>query len=163
MSEIELGIYKPKFDELDLYGDILSNLFSEYESLTKNKNISFRIINNIKNPIIKADLYSIQQIFDNLINNAIKFTEKGEVKIIIDNDENNRLFVEIIDTGIGMDQAYINQLFVPFSQESKGYTRRYDGTGLGLAVVRKFCDFNNAHIAIHTQKNKGSRFKITFT
>ncbi|HSH52324.1 MAG TPA: ATP-binding protein, partial [Bacteroidales bacterium] len=64
------------------------------------------------------------------------------------------------DTGIGMSEDYLSRLFTPFSQEETGYSRRYEGTGLGLALVNNYCKLNDAEITVKSKKNEGSTFTI---
>ena len=97
-----------------------------------------------------------------LIDNAIKYTENGEISIVILRDKDNNLVVEIIDTGIGINKEYLQNLFEPFTQEEMGYTRKYDGNGIGLALVKKYCELNNATIEVESEKNVGSTFRIIF-
>ena len=66
------------------------------------------------------------------------------------------------DTGVGMSSSFLNQLIDPFSQEETGYTRRFEGTGLGLTLVRKYCELNNATISVKSIKDKGSIFSVKF-
>jgi signal transduction histidine kinase len=70
--------------------------------------------------------------------------------------------VEIKDTGIGMSKEFLPRIFEQFTQEEQGYTRAYDGNGLGLALVKNYCDINNAVIEVESEKNVGSTFRVTF-
>ena len=97
-----------------------------------------------------------------MIDNAIKYTGEGEVTINTYRNEANKLVVEIKDTGIGVDESYLPNLFEPFSQEEMGYTRKFDGNGIGLALVNRYSELNNAKIEVESRKNVGSTFKITF-
>ncbi|MFA3784040.1 ATP-binding protein [Melioribacteraceae bacterium 4301-Me] len=115
-----------------------------------------------------ADEYSVFQIFHNLIHNAIKYTNEGEIEVNAKRDENNNLIVEVRDTGIGIAcecttscKEYLPRLFQPFSQEEQGYTRKYEGNGLGLALVKRYCEINKAAIEVNSTKGKGTTFKLT--
>ena len=99
--------------------------------------------------------------FANILDNAIKFTEKGEIKITIEENDDH-LIVKIKDTGRGISDEYMSSLFQPFSQEQQGYTRKYEGNGLGLSLANKFCRLNNAEIKVKSQKGKGSEFTVIF-
>jgi len=83
-----------------------------------------------------ADHYTVNQIFVQLIDNAIKYTEEGKIDVKILRSESKKLVVEIIDTGIGMEESYLPNIFKPFSQEEMGCTRKYEGNGIGLALVK---------------------------
>jgi len=80
---------------------------------------------------------------------------------LFEKDEHN-ICVEIRDSGIGMSQEYMEKLFTPFSQEDAGHKRKFEGNGLGLALVKKYVELNNAEIAVDSVKDKGSVFTVTF-
>ena len=162
MSEIQTGTYQPIPKEIDLYEDILYNLYLEYLTSAMDKELELTIVNKTESPVIMGDIYTISEIFNNLINNAVKYTHRGKVKIIIGRAENKEIFVDITDTGIGIAEDYMPYLFEPFSQEDQGYTRKFEGNGLGLALVEKYCHLNQAKIQVESYKNKGSNFRVIF-
>ena len=94
----------------------------------------------MKNSRIVCDQYSVNQLFSNLIENAVKYTNKGSVKIKTFINEVGKIQVDIEDTGIGISSEYVPKLFEPFSQEEQGYTRSYEGIGLGLSLVKNYAD-----------------------
>lgn len=161
MSQIHTGNYKPVFTNEKLYKDLLLPLFNEFSKKTEMKNIVFNIVNNSPDKPVAIDKYSMQQIFSNLIDNAIKFTERGSVIIQIDEIDNHTQ-IQIIDTGIGIAEEFLPHIFDAFSQEQHGYSRNFEGTGLGLSLVKKYCDINNASISVESQKGKGTIFKVVF-
>lgn len=163
MAEIQTGVYNIKVERLDVYEDVLKSLFEQFKKLAKKKNINFLLNRKIENTVIAGDEPTINQIFLNIIDNAIKFTVKGKVEINIDRDVSRRLFVSVIDTGIGITNNFKQNLFKPFFQEDQGYSRSYEGNGLGLALVKKYCELNNALINVESSKNVGSIFTITFS
>lgn len=162
MSEIQTNSYEPIFTEKDLRL-ILFNLVEEFKHDATLKNLKISLETLTDNTSLWIDEYSVVQIFSNLIDNAIKYTDKGYVKVLIGRNELGKLYVEVIDTGIGISQEYMEELFSPFSQEEIGYTRTYDGSGLGLALVKKYCDLNKALIEVKSEKGKGTTFKIIFS
>lgn len=162
MSQIQSGNLKIFPAEIDLEKDILDNVIFDFHSIAKTKNLQFSLENSIRNPIITGDSYTITQIFVNLIENAIKFTQKGKVEVIIFRDIHNRICVDVQDTGIGISDEYLPFLFTPFSQEETGYTRKFDGNGLGLALVANYAELNNATIRVKSRKNCGSVFTVIF-
>ncbi|NMB83467.1 MAG: PAS domain-containing sensor histidine kinase, partial [Ignavibacteria bacterium] len=162
MSELQTGSYNFNVKEIDLNKDILSKQFQNYQPVAKQKKIAFNLVGTIDNNIIQADEYSVNQIFYHLIDNAIKFTSTGKVEISLNKDPRNNIYVDVIDTGIGISEEYMKMLFTPFTKEEKGYTRNYEGNGLGLALVKKYCELNNAELKVTSQKGKGSIFRVTF-
>jgi signal transduction histidine kinase/putative methionine-R-sulfoxide reductase with GAF domain len=162
MSEIQVGSYEPSWENIDLAEDIFNDIKMEYEGQAKKKGLGFSFCSNVSNPIIYADKYSIKQIFTNLIDNAIKYTLSGEIKIIIQQGGNKDYDIIVEDTGIGISAGHLPMIFEPFMQEDRGYSRKYEGNGLGLALVKKYCDLNNAEIHVDSVKGNGSRFIVKF-
>lgn len=163
MSEIQTGSYEVVLKELRLGNDILKPLISEYKMLAELRGIDLIYkTNDGFDDLIVIDEYSSTQILANLLDNAIKYTHKGFVKVTAYKDKYSCLTVEVSDSGIGMNTEYLSKLFLPFSQEEQGYTRQYDGNGLGLALVKNYCKLNNAKIEVKSEKNIGSTFIIKF-
>ncbi len=161
LSKLQSGNFEVKFEPIDLHTDILDDIILEFYSKARAKGLEILYLNESTNPLILADKYTLGQIFSNLIENAIKYTNKGSVKIIL-SDEDKNVVVSIIDTGIGISKDYLPSLFTPFSQEEFGYTRRYEGTGLGLALVQKYVELIKAEITVESEKDKGSKFSVLF-
>jgi PAS domain S-box-containing protein len=161
MSDILTGGYKINTSEINLAKSILPNLYNEFKYNAVQKGLSFNFNVNDELILVKSDSYMLEQIFRNLIDNAIKFTQNGKVDIILKNN-NGIVSVVINDTGIGILEEYIPKLFNLFSQEEQGYRRRYDGNGLGLALVKKYCDVLNLKINVQSRKGEGSTFSVTF-
>lgn len=162
MSEIQTGQFQPKFKEINLFNEVLKPMHTEFLPAANEKNLLFELYKNTDLTNIIADEYSIKQIFKHLIENAIKYTEKGKIEISIAHDPNQRLYVQVADTGIGIADEYLPLLFTPFTKEEMGYTRKFEGNGLGLALVKKYCEANNAEIKVVSKKGKGSIFRVTF-
>lgn len=162
MSEIQTGSYKPEFSEIDLDSQIFHRLKAEFKQTASLKKLDYRYQNELKGEKVKADEYSVLQIFSNLIDNAIKYTNKGSVLIKVYKKSENEIAVDITDTGIGMSEEFQKKLFSPFVQEDTGYTRKFEGTGLGLALVKNYCELNNARVEVESEKNKGSTFRVIF-
>jgi PAS domain S-box-containing protein len=161
MSAIQSGKMEVKLKKINVY-NILKSLYDEFQKFAEAKNINFNLINNLAEPIVSSDNYIIEQVFQNLIENAIKYTKIGKVDIIISRNLNEEIKIDIIDTGIGMSPEYLLKIFEPFSQEETGYTRGYEGLGLGLALVKKYLDMLGASITVVSEKEKGSTFSIGF-
>lgn len=161
MSSVQAGNYKPNFEIIQL-DKILSELVRDFHALSIEKNIALGFVNDLKNPEIRADKYTLIQIFQNLIGNAVKYTRKGSVTVKVYKNKDEKICVDIKDTGIGMSREYQANLFSPFSQENVGYKREFEGNGLGLALVKKYVDINNSEIKVSSEKDKGSVFTIIF-
>ncbi len=159
MSQLQTGQYEVRYERVNILA-LLTTIRNELKTFSDEKDIKINLINMLEDePIVTVDHYSIAQVFINLIDNAIKYTEKGKIDIII-YKENLNLCVDISDTGIGIKKDYLNKLFTPFSQADMGYTRPYEGTGLGLALVKGFIDLNRAKIKVNSEPDKGSIFTV---
>lgn len=159
MSQLQTGKYDARFEKVDLYS-LLKTLQSEFLSMAEEKGLQLELTNSITgDTAVIVDHYSLAQIFINLIDNAIKYTDKGWIKINLYREGANSC-VDISDSGKGMSKEYTDKLFIPFTQEEMGYTRRYEGTGLGLAMIKSFLDVNRAVIKIKSEINRGSTFTI---
>ena len=161
MSEIQTESFKPIKRTINLCYEIFDNLIDEYKVLADEKGLKLTLNNTSGFCSVDADEYTLNQIFANLIDNAIKYTEKGEVNINIYNSESN-LIICVCDTGIGISEEYLGQLFTPFSQEDNGYSRRFEGNGLGLSLVKKYCELNDADIKTESKKGFGTKVKVVF-
>jgi signal transduction histidine kinase len=111
---------------------------------------------------IEGDEYTITQLFANLIDNAIKYTNDGSITIEVKKDSEEFIVVNVTDTGVGISEEFQENLFQPFSQEETGYTRKFEGNGLGLALVKKYCELNNAKIFCNSKKGEGATFTVVF-
>jgi len=107
-----------------------------------------------------SDERRIRQILINLVNNAIKFTEKGTVKIIC-RRQDSRIEVQVTDTGIGIRNEDMGNLFKPFQQLDTGTSRRFEGTGLGLSICKRILDMLGGTIRVKSQFGKYTTFIFT--
>ncbi len=162
MAEVKAGNYAITTKTIDLENDILSKIMKDFYSTAIQKDIRMNFIRKTENCFIQGDNYTIVQIFNALIDNAFKYTEKGSVEIILYRDDFQQVCVEVKDTGIGISQDYLPKLFSAFSQEQTGYSRKYDGTGLGLALAKNYAGLNNADIQVISEKGVGSSFIVIF-
>lgn len=161
MSSVQSGNYKATYEKFDLFVD-LNKMVNELKSLSDDKGLTLKFTHSGSNAFITADRYTVNQIFQNLINNAIKYTLKGYVEVYINSKDSEKLKVEIRDSGIGISEDYLHRLFMPFSQEDAGHKREFEGNGLGLALVKKYIELNRAEINVESEKNIGSVFTVIF-
>ena len=112
---------------------------------------------------ISADITKLRQSLLNLLSNANKFTEKGEVRLDVERiirDGVAYLRFAVSDTGIGMTPAQLGKLFQAFQQADSSTSRKYGGTGLGLVITRKFCELMGGHVNVTSELGKGSTFTL---
>ncbi|MGE5500278.1 MAG: sensor histidine kinase [Syntrophothermus sp.] len=162
MSQIQSGYIECNFQDLDLVRDVLQSVIREYSALAKSRDLELIFENKSLDSMVHADAYTVTQLFVNIIDNAIKYTNQGKIIVSVYRSSTGRLSVDVQDTGIGMSEEYIKKMFTPFLQEDRGYTRQFDGNGLGLALVDNYCRLNNLQIDVKSKKGEGSTFSITF-
>lgn len=114
--------------------------------------------------VFEGDALRIEQILFNLVGNSLKFTQKGEIsvacKLINDFPDSQDICIAVSDTGIGMDKDYLNTIFKKFSQEDLEVTRKFGGTGLGMAITKELIQLMNGKIEIESEKNVGTTINI---
>jgi PAS domain S-box-containing protein len=160
-SRLQVGEFKFEPQKIDL-NDILFELYEEYNLVAKHKGLVFTFENKIGKVLIQTDTYCFNQVFSNLLDNAVKYTETGSIEIVIYKNIEDNINIDVRDTGIGISEEYLDQIFNPYSQEEVGYTRTYDGVGLGLSLVKKFLSLLGADISVRSKKGVGTTFTITF-
>lgn len=141
----------------------IENIYFQQKLVSDKKNIElFLKIDNTIPDELMGDTFRLSQILNNLISNAIKFTEKGKVNINISFSKikGNMVFLyfEVTDTGIGISNKYFKNLFEPFSQEDNSVTRKYGGSGLGLKISKDLIELMGGKLFVESRKNKGSKF-----
>lgn len=126
------------------------------------KGISFEIFQTSNGRYLRiGDETRIVQVLHNLVGNAIKFTEQGSVRLKVRANHDDRLIFEVTDTGIGMSEAEVARIFGTFEQADAGTARRYGGSGLGMAIVRRLVDLMGGQIAIDSEPGQGTRISVS--
>jgi len=154
-GKLELNINE--FSVLDLI-DYLQSFFSERVK-TKNIALTFCLTPTLSSHF-RLDEQRIKQILINLIGNAIKFTPAGGVELSIYPCDNAVIF-EVRDTGIGIGDEHIDQLFKKFVQVDSSYKRQFEGTGLGLAITKQLVELMEGEVSVTSKEDEGSVFKVT--
>lgn len=152
-------IHPKRFDLPRLINEVVEE-FTEL-CCTKNLAISAEIPESLKLATIHSDPDLMHKVLNHLIGNAIKFTEKGTIQIGLEAEE-DRITIYVRDTGIGISDEAQKVIFDSFMQEDFSSTRQYEGSGLGLSIVKGIVTLLNGEITLHSNKGEGSIFKITF-
>jgi len=163
LSKIESGKLKLEKIRINL-NELISDISTTMQFKATKKGLLFCM--NTHGPLPQtciSDPMRIKQILSNIIGNAIKFTSKGEVKVVITNTpSDSKLHVAVTDSGIGLTQEQACQLFQPFSQADPSISQQYGGTGLGLAISQKLAQSLGGDVVItKSQPGVGSTFEIT--
>jgi len=165
-SKIEAGklsVESIEFD-LDKVLENVSNLISE-KAEAKGLELIFDIEPSVVSTRLRGDPLRLGQILINFCNNAVKFTEEGEVvikaRVLEDSGDSHLLEFSVSDSGIGMAEAQIGRLFQAFEQADTSTTRKYGGTGLGLAISKRLAELMGGDVGVTSELGKGSTFWFT--
>jgi two-component system, sensor histidine kinase len=164
-SKIEAGKMSLDFRPFKLR-NLLDEIVKPHAILAYRKGIKiFHYVFDDVSETIIGDSGKVKQILDNLIGNAVKFTDSGEISILVKcikyTSESVELEFSVQDSGIGISQDEMNMLFRSFSQVDGSYTRKHGGTGLGLAICKHYVEIMEGNIWVESEKGKGSRFSFT--
>ena len=164
-SKLDAGkikIEKYEFNIEEVINEVMKMI--EFNVSDKDVEISSELKKNIPK-IVYGDKLRLTQVLVNLINNALKFTKKGSVKVIIEKFDQDidslRLKFSVIDTGEGVSFEERDKLFRDFSQANDSITRKYGGTGLGLSICKQLVTMMGGEIGLESEKGKGSNFWFT--
>jgi len=162
LSKIEAGRLEVERLPVPLFG-ILNDVAALARLQAEAKGVTFQIEPVFPLPqTVLTDAIRVKQILINIISNAIKFTERGEVTLRVRHDPpTERLVVEVLDTGIGISAEQLVRLFQAFTQADASTTRRFGGTGLGLALSKQLAEMLGGGISVNSTPGRGSRFTVT--
>jgi len=154
---LEVDSFEGKMDEAVNLTVIAKDVISKYAPLAKSKGLDFK-------SELEKDVYTegnsilLIEMLSNLVENAIKYTDKGFIKIAVKSDE--FATVTIFDTGCGIDEKFINKIFEPFSREDFSRRRESGGLGLGLAIANRVAKLHHGTITVESEKDKFSKFTV---
>jgi PAS domain S-box-containing protein len=167
LSKIDEG--KMTFEKRNInIPTIISNISFSLNPMALEKKLELLTIidENIPESVL-GDETKLTQIVTNIVNNAIKFTSQGKVTLFVKNenltDKNVTICFEIQDTGIGIEQNKLKEIFEPFTQENDSTTRLFGGTGLGLTICKKMVEEMGGHLMVKSEVNVGSSFIFSLT
>ncbi|MCP4114217.1 MAG: response regulator, partial [Desulfobacteraceae bacterium] len=164
-SKIEAGKIDMEYRTFSL-SDVLEHLSSVINAKSIKKGLVFttKVSESIPSHL-EGDEFRLGQVLMNLASNAVKFTHKGgvsvSVKLLEESDGEVKLLFIVRDTGIGMSQEQVNQLFQPFQQADASISRKYGGTGLGLAISKRLVGMMGGEMRVHSKLGAGTKFTFT--
>jgi len=164
MAALQVASPAMHLEDFDLR-EKLDAVLTSAAPLAKNKGLalSFSVAPDVPR-LIRADRVRLRQILTNLVGNAVKFTETGQVTLRahLAKDEPGAvpLVIEVEDTGIGIDADSLDRVFEPFAQGNASIARRYGGTGLGLPIARRLCQAMGGRLTVSSTQGKGARFEV---
>jgi CheY-like chemotaxis protein len=163
-SKIEAGkldLDSTSFDLRELTDDLVA-LFAP-QAHAKGLELTCEIPHAVQT-CVRGDPHRLRQVLTNLLGNAVKFTEAGEVSLIVNVQPAQgalRASFEVRDSGIGMDEQTLQRIFQPFSQGEEGMARRYGGTGLGLSISKQLAELMGGELTVESKKGLGTTFQCT--
>jgi PAS domain S-box-containing protein len=162
LTRTQRGILTLKTEETDVY-ELLGSITELCQSEARGKNLDLGLRLDAKRRYVHTDAARLQQIFWNVLRNAIKFTEAGgKVTISATDSPEGEIVVTVTDTGIGMNSEMLSRLFVPFEQGEQTISRRYGGLGLGMAISSALAELMGGHLTAKSEGlGKGSTFTLT--
>ena len=159
LSKIERTPDSLEWEKVNL-NNLLENVLKIFEQSLKEKNLVLKFNADSNLPIIKADPFKLEQVFINLIDNAIKYTERGEIVISL-NYNNETVTIEVQDTGICIPQEHLTRIFERFYVADSSRSRQLGGTGLGLSIVKHIILLHNGKIDVRNIPGKGTNFIVS--
>jgi len=157
-AKIEAGKMPLRLLQADL-SRVLNDIVSSFQPIAARKGIAleFRAIGDV--PPVFIDEEKFERIVTNLVRNALKFTEKGAITLTLE-AAGIRIILTVEDTGIGIASEHLSRIFERFRQADGSSTRRYEGTGIGLTIVKEYVDLMFGHISVSSEPGRGTRFQI---
>jgi signal transduction histidine kinase len=159
LSKLESSQVKLNLEPFSI-SEMVQDVVNKYKILAQKKEITLHTIVSKNVPLVKADVSLIDRVLQNLIDNAIRFCEKGDsIHIEIDTEDPENVCVSVIDTGKGMSKNEVEHIFDRYYR-ARNEENKAQGNGLGLAIVKKIIDIHNATISVKSQLHKGTQFSF---
>lgn len=159
LSKLESQVQKLELENIELV-TVLEDIKASFEDLAKEKELPFTSEHKQPRVYFSTDPRIFNKIISNILSNAIKYTSKGEIKLLTD-FRDGKIIIQISDTGIGISIDSLSKIFEPFRQESEGFNRKYEGTGIGLTLTKKFVELLEGNLDIDSKVGKGTTVTIT--
>ena len=159
MSRLTANKMDVKLEKTNI-NDFISLILIPYKSLAIKKGLLLTLKQEKAPLVATLDKRYFEVIVTNIVENAIKYSNKGLIRVTLKSDQNH-LYLCVQDDGIGISKEYLNRLFTPFEQESFGYNREFEGSGIGLTITKKLVDLLSGHITIDSKKGEGTLVSVT--
>lgn len=159
VSRVDSGDVRILKIHVDLVA-VLHEVIAPFAFGARSKNIGLAVETDLDSCMVHVDKYMITEALSNLVDNAVKFTREGAVTVRLRRDGDARTLVDVTDTGIGISEEFMSAIYTPFAQEQRGYSRAYEGIGLGLALVKRYLELNDITIAVESTKGIGTTFTL---
>lgn len=158
LSKLEEKGVKLELEDVDMER-LLLDVVKLFEQRLREKKLALRIEAGARLPVIKADTFKLEQMFINLIDNAIKYTDRGEIRVSL-GQRDMQIIIEIEDTGLGIPREHLEHVFEEFYVVDKSRSKKLGGTGLGLTIVKDIVLLHRGNISVESVVGKGTKFSI---
>ena len=158
-SRYDAGMAQLTLTPMDMDAFVFE-IVSSFQGLAKGRQLAINYQNRCQRTDIYMDGEKMRDILNNLIRNAFKFTEKGEIRVTLDQENDSHLILTVEDTGVGIAPGVIQGIFKRFEQGDGSKTRRYEGTGLGLAIVKESVNILKGKIQVKSRLGEGTCFTL---
>ncbi|MDH7515536.1 MAG: PAS domain S-box protein [Bacteroidota bacterium] len=158
VTRIDVGDYSFEKKRVDIVAEVYQ-LVMEMMLFAREKNIHLDFTPGCGSLFVEVEPVTFLDAVANLIDNAIKFTREGFVVVDIQKIDDTAV-IRVQDTGVGISDSFVEELFTPFSQEESGSQRSFEGLGLGMALTKKYLNLNGAEIAVKSVKGRGTLFTV---
>jgi signal transduction histidine kinase len=142
---------------------VIKDICQTIEPMVQEKGLELEVDVSGDVPDLRTDRTRLKQVLLNLLSNAVKFTDEGKVALrVTTTSGSERVRIEVEDTGIGMAEEHLSDIFDDFRQVDQSSTRRFGGTGLGLSITRKLVGLMQGDIEVESEPGEGSTFMVEF-
>ena len=160
LSQLEKTDVKVDIQDVDI-SKVVKNVVLLFEKKATDKGLALQFKDKVV-PLIKGNEFRLEQMLINLVDNAIRFTERGKIEISLDyQKETKAIKIQVADTGIGIEKQHLSRIFEKFYVADKARSRHTGGTGLGLSIVKSIVSLHNGNIEVESTPGKGTKFIIT--
>ena len=159
LTKFEMGCHVVVEEPIDIVS-ICENVMMSNSHTADSKSITLKVCNLLSHECFDADEHLIETVLQNLVSNAIKFTDCGSVTIRLSEDSYGRVVIQVIDTGIGIPREYHETIFDEFDQGHPSTSKRYGGSGVGMTIVKRIIDAMDGSITLDSQQGVGTRIEI---
>ncbi|MDY6904452.1 MAG: ATP-binding protein [Thermodesulfobacteriota bacterium] len=158
ISKFDAGVKKLILSHINIYREI-EHIVNNFREIANQRGIGLYFSGNTEIGHVNIDREKLKDILNNLLRNAYKFTEKGEIQVFL-SFEGNWIVITVKDTGIGIPKEILGKIFQRFQQGDSSTTRKYEGTGLGLAIVKNSVDLMHGEIHVDSVLGRGTEFSV---
>jgi len=160
VSDMESGAVKPKMKQTDLC-KLVPDVLPEFQSMATEKGLTLDYRCDHDPAWVIVDPFSITLAIRHILDNAVKYTPQGGVNVSL-HQVSGKYMLSIKDTGTGISEEYQKVMYKPFTQESEGHTKKFQGIGLGLTIVKRMLDLNKVALTVDSTKGKGTTVTLAF-